>query len=297
VKTKIFALIILAIIALTSIGYSYACLNGGIQVNYHPSCYCNVVFIKVRTYDNEIEKDVGKVYAQISCDGGTIQVCIDNSYPCYKAYINFTIKNKGCNPVHIDEVKIQDYDKTALEMEMINIIVCTWISPCETISGLLTVHTLQEAQECHTYAFKVVIKFSCQTEYPRTIGFWKNQFDKALCKNGNPLVPAATLDQYLTLINSQSKIFQFTGTTRNQRLQQALNILSPSTNANMKDKLKAQLLALLLNYVAGWTDGYKVNGKTAWQIIQGSENALLHNLTSDYGKWKDLCDQFNNLGG
>jgi len=295
VKTKIFALIILAIIALTSIGYSYACLNGGIQVNCYPSCYCNVVFIKVRTYDNEIEKDVGKVYAQISCDGGTIQVCIGNSYPCYKAYINFTIKNKGSYPVHIDEVKIQDYNSTALEIEMTNIIACIWISPCETINGLLTVHTLQEAQECHTYTFKVVIKFSCQTEYPHTIGFWKNQFDKALCKNGNPQVPAATLEQYLNQISSQSPVFEFTG-TRKQKFQQALDILSPSTNANMKAKLTAQLLALWLNYVAGWTDGYKVNGKTAWDIIQGSENALLHNLTSDYGKWKGLCDSFNNLG-
>jgi hypothetical protein len=295
VKTKIFALIILAIIALTSIGYSYACLNGGIQVNCYPSCYCNVVFIKVRTYDNEIEKDVGKVYAQISCDGGTIQVCINNSYPCYKAYINFTIRNKGSCPVHIDEVTIQDYNSTALEIEMTNIIACTWISPCETINGLLTVHTLQEAQEYHTYTFKVIIKVSCETErHPHTIDFWQNQFSKALCKNGNPQVPPATLEHYLDLISSQSPFYEFTG-NRTQKFKQALNILSPSTHSSMEAKLKAQLLALWLNYVAGWTDGYKVDGKTAWDIIQGSEYALLH-LTSDYRKWKDLCDRFNNLG-
>jgi hypothetical protein len=180
-------------------------------------------------------------------------------------------------------------------MEMTNIIACIWISPCETISGLLTVHTLQPAQECHTYTFKVVITFSCQTEYPRTIGFWKNQFDKALCKNGNPQVPASTLLTYLNKISNQSAIFKFTG-TQTQKFQQALNILSPSTNANMKDKLKAQLLALWLNYVAGWTDGYKLNGKTAWQIIQGSENVLKNGPTSQYEYWKNLCDSFNNLG-
>jgi hypothetical protein len=299
-KTKIFALIILAIIALTSVGYSYACLNGGIQVDCYPTCYpsyyCSVVFIKVRTYDNEIEKDVGKVYAQISCDGRTITVYINNSYPCYKAYINFTIKNKGCYPAHIDEVTVQDYNKTALEIQMINIIACTWISPSETISGLLTVHTLQPAQECHTYTFSVVIKFSCETErHPCTIGFWKNQFSSCSCKSGDPQVPAATLLTYLNQISSQS-IIKFTG-TQTQKFQQALNILSPPNNAIMKDKLKAQLLALWLNYEAGWTDGYKVSGMTAWQIIQGSENALKNGLTSQYEYWKNLCDQFNNLGG
>jgi len=294
-KTKIFALLILAIIALTAIGYSYACLNGGIQIN----CYyynCDVKFTKVTTWDNEIEKDVGNVSAQITYDGNTINVYITNAYPCYEAYINFTIKNKGCKPVHIDEVTVQDYNKTALEIEITNIIACTWISPCETKNGLLTVHTLQEAQECHTYTFKIVIKFSCAEYHPRTPGFWKNQFAPYLCKYGQAQIPAATLEGYLDQISSQSNVFSFTG-TRNQKFQQALNILSPSIYANMKAKLKAQLLALWLNYVAGWTGGYKVNGMTAWQIIQGSEYALTHNnLTGQYEYWKNLCDSFNNLG-
>jgi len=295
VKTKIFALLILAIIALTTIGYSYACWNGGIQINCYYYCYCDVKFTKVTTWDNEVEKDVGNVSAQITCDGNTINVYITNAYPCYEAYINFTIKNKGDKPVHIDEVTVQDYNKTALEIEMTNIIACTWISPCETINGLLTVHTLQEAEECHTYTFKIVIKFSCQTEHPRTPGFWKNQFGPYLCKSGQAQIPAATLEGYLDQISSQSNVFSFTG-TRNQKFQQALNILSPSWYSSMKDKLKAQLLALWLNYVAGWTGGYKVNSMTAWQIIQGSENALLNNLTGQYEYWKNLCDDFNNLG-
>jgi len=180
-------------------------------------------------------------------------------------------------------------------MEMINIIACTWISPCETISGLLTVHTLQPAQECHTYTFKVVIKFSCQTEHPYTIGFWKNQFSEALCKSGKPQVPASTLLTYLNQISSQSKIFNFTGLQKD-KFQQALNILSPSTSSSMEAKLKAQLLALWLNYVAGWTDGYKLDGMTAKQIIDGAETALIKHQTSQYEYWKNLCDDFNNLG-
>jgi hypothetical protein len=292
-KTKIFALIVLAIIALTTIGYSYACYNGGFQIDCY--CDCDVDFIKVKTWDNEIEKDVGNVSAKITNCGNAIDVCITNAYPCYEAYVNFTIKNKGNRPVHIDEVKIEDYNKTALEIEMTNIIACTWINPCEKINGQLIVHTLQEAEECHTYTFKIVIKFSCQKEHPRTIGFWKNQFEKALCRDGKPQVPAATLEEYLDQISSQSEVFDFTG-TRKEKFQQALNILSPSTRSSMEAKLKAQLLALWLNYVAGWTEGWTVDGMTAQEIIEGSEYALTHNQTWKYQYWKDLCDDFNNLG-
>jgi len=291
---KIFALIILAIIALSLTGYSYACTNGGIHID---CCYptCDLKFIIVTTSDNEVEKNVAYVTAQINCAGDTITVCITNAYPCYRAYINYTIKNTGCKPVHFDTLTITNDHPEALEITTTNH-TCIWLSSCETVKGTTSVHVLQPAKQNWKYTFQIKIGFSCQEGYPHTIGYWKNQFSEALCKSGRPQVPAATLDQYLTLINSQSKIFQFTGTTRNLRLQQALNILNIPYNAIMKDKLKAQLLALWLNYVAGWTDGYKVNGKTAWDIIQGSEYALLHNLTSDYGKWKDLCDQFNNLG-
>jgi hypothetical protein len=89
-------------------------------------------------------------------------------------------------------------------------------------------------------------------------------------------------------------IFKFTGTQK-EKFQQALNILSPPTSSSMEAKLKAQLLALWLNYMAGWTGGYKYGGKTAQQIIQGSENALTNHQTSQYEYWKNMCDGFNNI--
>ncbi|MEM0006668.1 MAG: hypothetical protein QXR89_00150 [Candidatus Bathyarchaeia archaeon] len=295
-KTKIFALIVLAIIALSLIGYSYACWNGCIQIDRYCGCYCDVKFTKVTTYDNEVEKDIGNVYAQITCEGKTIDVILTNTYPCYEAYINFTIKNKGCKPAHIDEVKIEEYNKTALEIELTGIIACTWISPCETMKGQLIVHPLQEAEECHTYTFKIVIKISCQPLLrPRTIGFWKNQFDKALSKAGKPQIDPETLESYLDKISAQSSIYEFVG-TRGEKFQNASKILSSPWYSDMEAKLKAQLLALWLNYVAGWTEGYKYKGMTAWQIIQGSENALLNKQTWRYEYWKNMCDGFNNLG-
>jgi hypothetical protein len=64
----------------------------------------------------------------------------------------------------------------------------------------------------------------------------------------------------------------------------------------MLDKLKAQLLALWLNYVAGWTEGYTLDGMTAQDIIKGSENTILKGLTGEYEYWKNLCENFNKLG-
>jgi hypothetical protein len=291
-KTKIFAILILAMIALSIIGYSYACHNGG----WHINCYCNcdVKFTQVITSDNEIEKEVADVTAQISCDGNTINAYITNAYPCYRAYINYTIKNTGCKPVHFDSVTIINDYPEALEITTTNH-TCTYLSQCETVKGTTTVHILQPAQQNSEYTFQIKIGFSCQEGNPHTIGFWKNQFSKALCKNGKPQVPAATLEQYLDQISTQSPIYEFNG-TRTQKFQQALTILSRYTSSSMEAKLKAHLLALWLNYVAGWAGGYKYKGMIAEEIIQGSENALL-NHTGNYEYWKNMCDGFNNLGG
>jgi hypothetical protein len=281
-------------VALGIIGYSYSCNNGG----WHINCYCNcdIKFTQVSTSDNEIEKDVANVTATIiNCAGDTIKVYITNAYPCYRAYINYTIQNTGCKPVHFDSVTIINDHPEALEITTTNH-TCTWLYKCgETIKGTTTVHILQPAQQNSEYTFQIKIGVSCQQGNPHTIGFWKNQFDKALCKSGKPQVPAVTLEQYLDQISPQSPTYEFTG-TRTQKFQQALNILNPPYHSIMEAKLKAQLLALWLNYVAGWTGGYKYKGMAAWQIIQGSETAL-QNHTGNYEYWKNMCDGFNNLGG
>ena len=292
-KTKIFATLVLATIALGIIGYSYACWNGGIQIN----CYrkCDLAFTSVKTWDNEIEKDVATVNAYITCDKDTIKVTITNSYPCYTAYINYTIKNTGKYQIQFTSVTIINEHPEALEITTTNH-TGTVLCACQTITGTTTVHTLQSARENWQYKFQIKIAAKCKPKgYPRTIGFWKNQFDKALDKRGKPQIPAETLEDYLDQITEQSNVFEFTG-TRKQKFQQALSILEMPRRPTMLDKLKAQLLALWLNYVAGWTEGYTLDGMTAQDIINGSENAIIHNLTSEYEYWKNLCDDFNNLG-
>ncbi|MEM3696541.1 MAG: hypothetical protein QXQ94_03425 [Candidatus Bathyarchaeia archaeon] len=291
---KLLITLALTIITLTTIGYSYACTNGGISINCY--CNCDVKFTCVKTWDNEIEKDVANITANIiGCTGDTIKAYIINAYPCYMAYINYTIKNTGCRPIHFENLTIINPNPEALEITTTNH-TCTWLQPCEKISGITTVHILQPAKQNWTYQFQIKIGLKCQEGYPRTIGFWKNQFDKALCKGGKPQIDLDTLENYLNQISANSPIYEFTG-NRTQKFQNASKILSPPWNSNMKAKLLAHLLALWLNYVAGWTEGYKYKGMTAWEIIQGSENALLNNQTNKYEYWKNMCDGFNNLGG
>lgn len=292
-KTKIFALIILATIALSIIGYSYSCQNGGIHINCY--CNCDIKFKTVTTSDNEIEKDVANVNAEITNEGNSITACITNAYPCYRAYINYTIKNTGCKSVHFDSLTIINDYPEALEITTTNH-TCTCLSPCETVQGTTTVHILQPAEQDWEYNFQIKIGVSCQEGNPHTIGFWKNHFSAALDCKGTAQVDPDTLERYLDEITSSSNVFKFDG-SRKEKFRAAYEILRVQFPSSMEAKLKAQLLALWLNYVAGWTGGYKYKGMTAWEIIQGSETALLNHQTTKYEYWKNMCDGFNNLGG
>jgi hypothetical protein len=292
-KTKTFTLIVLVMIVLGTLGYSYACLNGGIQTN---CCLCNcaVVFTKVTTWDNEIVKDVGHVHAQISCTGDTIKTCIENAYPCYRAYLNYTIQNQGQCPIRFVNITIINPSPTVLEITATSL-QCTWFQPCQTAQGLVTVHVLQSAKQDWQYTFQIRINVACQTVAPCSMVFWTCQFSSYLCRQGDPELNATALAQYLNQITNQSKVFNFTG-TQAQKFQQALSLLTPPDKSSMEAKLKAQLLALWLNYAAGWTEGWTLQGMFAQQIIQSSENALINHQTALYTYWKNLCDSFNGLG-
>jgi hypothetical protein len=229
-KIGLLVALLLTMIALGTIGYSYACFNGGFFIN----CYCNCTSV--------------------------------------------TIINP--NP---EALEITTTDHT-----------CTWLQPWQTVKGTTTAHILQTAQQNSQYTFQIQIAATCQKPCPHTRGYWKHQFSAYLCKNGKTQTPPTTLKNYLNKITTQSKIFTFTG-TQTQKFQQALNTLKLPIYSSMETKLKAQLLALWLNHVAGCTEGYKIKGLTASQIIQGSENALLKHQTNKYEYWKNLCNKFNNL--
>lgn len=291
-KKQLIAVLFLAVIVASTIGYSYACFNRSFFIK---RCYCNcgVEFKSVATSDNENEKDVAAVTAQITIDGKTINAQITNAYPCCEAYINYTMQNTGCFPIHFISVAIINPNPEALEITTTDH-TCTWLPIGETTQGTTTVHILQEAKQNWQYTFQIQIQLTCQTNKPRSTGFWKTQFTAHLNGKGKAQVSANDLEQYLNQISTQSPIFEFTG-TRKQKFTQAYNILNPPVHASMEAKLKSQLLALWLNHASSWAGGWTIDGMTALQIIQGSENALLNHQTTQYQYWKNLCERFNTL--
>src|SRR5271157_64315 len=284
---KFLVILIIAIVAVSVISYSYACTRNGTDTD----CSCGIIFTRVSASTNQLLRNIATVTAKITPNGEAIDVCIAKAYPGYKVTITFTIKNTGTIPVHIDEVHIYQYNTTALQIEVSNMIA--WLNPYKTLNGSETIQILNGASQKWQYTFTTEIIASCQPQiYPHSLGFWKDEFCGALGRNKNEqnLCPA-TLQNFLDQITGQSRIFRFTGTQK-QKLTQALNILQISPT-NMENRLKTQLLALWLNYVAGWTAGYTIQGITAKQIITGSESALNGRQTQKYGYWEGLCESFN----
>jgi hypothetical protein len=281
----------LMIIALLTVGYGYACKNGGINIK--PKF--DVAFTNVITSDNEAEIDVATTLAQIAQDGNVINVYVLNAYPGYEAYIIYTIKNKGQIPARFDSLTIKNPNPEALKITTTDH-TFTWLQPDQTVQGTTTIQIGESADENQQYTFQIIMGLSSKEEKPRTLGFWKQQFSAALTQTESQLqIAPETLENWLDQISAKSNVTKFTG-LKEEKFQQALNILEMPKQPTIEDKLKAQLLALWLNYVAGWTEGYTLNGMTAWQIIQGSETALQNGQTKQYQYWKDLCESFNKLG-
>ncbi|MFX0107410.1 MAG: hypothetical protein ACFE7R_03935 [Candidatus Hodarchaeota archaeon] len=295
--------VLLAMIVLGTMGYSYASFSGGRAFRITDeengiNCLhrCDPEFIIVKAFDNEIEKDVADIWVRISCSREVIRAYIVNAYPCYEAYVNFTIRNRGIKPAYIDRVVVDNYDRTALDIDMADVVACTWINPFRTTSGQLRIHVLQGAKQHWRYEFRVRIITSCRRR-PRPIGFWERQFSTALQtsrhRSGARTIPVI-LEDYLDNIVVQTDTFSFTGTER-QKYKEALETLRPPWSFKRAEaELRAHLFTLWLNYVAGWTEGYQVEGMTAQDIILKTEKVLAYHQTRKYGNCVRLCDTMNN---
>ena len=290
---KLAAILTLTVIALLTIGYGYGRKNSGIDNK--PDKF-DLAFISVVAGDNEAEIDVAVASAQITPDGNTINVYISNAYPGYEAYIIYTIQNKGEIPARFDSLTIKNPNPEVLEITSTDH-TYVWLQPGQTVQGEATIHILEKAEENQQYTFQIIMGLSSKEEKPRTIGFWTQQFSAAITQTENQLqIAPETLENWLDRISTESSVMKFTG-SKEEKFQQALNLLEVPRYPTMEDKLKAQLLSLWLNYVAGWTEGYTVQGMDARQIIQGSEDVLQNQQTYRYEYWKDLCEDFNDLGG
>jgi hypothetical protein len=295
-KTKSLTLLTTIIIALLTISYSYACTNTNSHTNQQSEQYltANIGFINAQTSDNENTQDTAKITAQITYDRKTINVVIINAYPNYEAQVTYTIKNTGNKPIQFTSLTISNSNPEALQIITTNH-QGTILQPSQTTQGTTTIHILPIAQHRRQYTFQIEntaeLKKTC---HPQRANFWTEQFQAALGRGGQLSIDTATLEQYLNQIIGQSQAFTFRG-TRNQKFQQALNILDTPYRNSAEMRLRMQLLALWLNQAAEYTEGFESNGKTAQQIIQSSESTLQNRQTSRCDYWQILCEQFNNL--
>jgi len=131
-------------------------------------------------------KDVGKTtcyYQGVITDPHTgkwgyenMIIIIDNAYPCYRVHCTTIVHNIGLIPVDITGFVITDptgtltWDNTLwalvdnegrpiINVEHVNLIG-EQIDPCNREKSEFDFHIKQDAQECHTYYFKISIVYT-----------------------------------------------------------------------------------------------------------------------------------------
>jgi hypothetical protein len=195
-KKPVVALItIIAAIALVS--YSYASTNGINTCNG----VCAVKFAKATTHDNEVGKDFGHVSARIIDCGQSIEMTITNGYPHYQAYLNYTIQNVGTLPIQASFLTITNPNPQELKVTSTDH-TGTWLQPSQTVHGKTNVTILDTAKQGSYYTFKIQIDFACSSKYPRSKGFWQEEFRKASCGSNKGQISASTIESYLNHITA-----------------------------------------------------------------------------------------------
>ena len=143
------------------------------------------------------------------------------------------------------------------------------------------------------------------TASPRTIGFWKHQVGVATGGKGRAQIDAATLCDYLDLVENH-----FNGNAINQviiyqppssglcddKLQVLKALLNLKGSVDMIDRAKQQLMALLLNVASGklsQTEIISADGATVSQAITYSDN-VIDDPAGNYETAKTICDEINN---
>ena len=193
-KEKTLALLTCIIIALTVLGFTYAQWNDTITISSTMQFgqwndeSLNMGFVDpLNCSDNENTKDVGECvcsYTDYKVDsetpmGGynTTIIIINNGYPGYEVKCNFTLKNIGNLPLHINKTVISDptnaltwnatlsalVDADGKPILNISIIpedlVCNKLSSGETLEAEIDIHITQNAKQCHTYYLQVEIAY------------------------------------------------------------------------------------------------------------------------------------------
>jgi hypothetical protein len=140
--------------------------------------------------------------------------------------------------------------------------------------------------------------------HPRSKGYWCHALANSIGHHSHQFPSLSELEDYFDEISSNSYVFNFTGTGL-ENVMEAMDILGchysgshPWQHNSMEYKLKEQLLAVWLNVVSGYGDGYALNlGNTTvllgGEIINISENVLVTHNTPLYESMKNICEEYN----
>jgi len=159
-KSKIIIMSLIFIIASAGIGLSYAQSNGDIDCDCMADSYYPMIFTDVSVSDNEVEKFIGEISAEIDAEGKTITVDIDHAYPSYEVYIDFTIMNTGDTPATVHGLTASSYDDTAMSYSLSGFESVDTIPCGGTLDATLTITVLNTVLENSEYPFSFSFTFS-----------------------------------------------------------------------------------------------------------------------------------------
>ena len=158
-KKKSIVLALVLIIASAGIGISFSVAVGAFRGNGPIGYNYDVCFISISVSDNEGSGEVATEVAQIITNNIS-QVTIANAYPGYIAYVDFTMANIGGDPVLLDDLTIWPYDTDALDIQLDDSILGTFLLPRQLIDGQLTIEVLSDASMDSDHPFTADIRFS-----------------------------------------------------------------------------------------------------------------------------------------
>ena len=162
---KISVLFLASVIASAGMGVGYAVTNGDVNPL---SVNSDVFFVGyVTPYDNEVEKDIGTVTAELADEYSsgyyeTVSIEIYSAYPSYTAYVDFFVENTGADPEYVYGFvsELQDYDHDAMSITLEgNLASTVYLDPGEIVCGTVNITVLNDALQSHTYHFTVGLAF------------------------------------------------------------------------------------------------------------------------------------------
>lgn len=121
-----------------------------------------------RCWDSEpLEKDVSTITCSLSEDGKTLNITVENAYPCIEYYCMFDVHNTGTIPIKVWEM-IADRGTlpTSATVEITGEELPYQLEPGEMAYWTLHLHLDNDAEEGANYTFSVSIDAGQWNEPP-----------------------------------------------------------------------------------------------------------------------------------